>query len=226
MKAAIPNPKKTIEIDFSIEQIKNSMEFIPLKNAKYILFQKNEIVSQYTFHGKETLSLGVYIDINLSSISDSKTKIDIEVRRTVGAFDQSSEVTRANDHIQVIINLLSECLVLNDTEKNELIEKSKQPAEKKQFSWKSVAIFVISGIIFFFIFKTIFKTTPEKSICECYKWGQELSKKTAEGLAGTSEQMKAVEEESAKFKEECYEKMNPSKMSDTKKMLEEIEDCK
>jgi len=133
MIGAVPNPKKTLEIDFPIDQIKKTIIFIPSKNKKYKLFQKNDILNQYTFEALEFLSLGVYIDINLSTISDTKSKIDIEVRRKVGAFDQSHEVTAANEHIQKITTALSECLILTNDQITELesqIETTKQAANK------------------------------------------------------------------------------------------------
>ena len=68
----------------------------------------------------EFLSLGVYIDISVSSISDTKCKIEIEVSRKIGAFDQSYEVSKANDHIANIATLMSECVVLTPTEIKDL----------------------------------------------------------------------------------------------------------
>jgi hypothetical protein len=45
MLGAIPNPKKTLAIDFSIEKIKSTIEFIPLLNSKYKFSSKNEILN-------------------------------------------------------------------------------------------------------------------------------------------------------------------------------------
>lgn len=229
MNGVIPNPKKTIEIDFSIEQIKGSIEYIPYKNNKYKFYQKNEVINLYSFHGMEFLSLGVYIDIHLSSINESRTKIDIEVRRTMGAFDKPSEINKANDHIQNITKYISECVVLSNEELHQLKESTStsNSDKKKGASWKLATIFIVSSIVFFFIFKLIFKKEEEeKTYCDCYKWGKELSIKETEALIGTSDQMKKFEQERDQFREECNEKMNPKEMSETKKMLEEIKKCK
>ncbi len=131
MLGAIPNPKKTLEIDFNVEQLCNAIILIPLKDSKYKFTSKNDILKTFRFEALEFLSLGVYIDISVSSVSDTKSKIEIEVSRRLGAFDQAVEVSKANDHIANIATLMSECLVLKPEEIRDLEEKNKALAEKK-----------------------------------------------------------------------------------------------
>lgn len=119
---AIPNPKKSLTIDFSIEQVKKGVNNLYLINNEYILFNSNEIFNQYTFEALEFLSLGVYIDINLTSINENRTEVTIEVRRKIGTFDQSHEVTKANNHIQSVIENLSKSIVLDDIQIEQLLE--------------------------------------------------------------------------------------------------------
>jgi len=119
---AIPNPKKSLTIDFPIEQVKKGVNNLYLIDNEYILFNSNEIFNQYTFESLEFLSLGVYIDINLSNINENKTEITIEVRRKIGTFNQSHEVTNANNHIQLIIENLSKSIILDDVQIEQLIE--------------------------------------------------------------------------------------------------------
>jgi hypothetical protein len=97
---AIPNPKKTTIVDFPIEKVKLSVQNINLRNNKYKFSKSNEIFNQYTYESLEFLSLGVYIDINLNKISDDKTEITVEIRRKIGTFNQSHEITKANEHIE------------------------------------------------------------------------------------------------------------------------------
>lgn len=113
---AIQNPKKTFTIDFGIDKVKKSVLVIPFINKKYKLNKSNDAFNQYTLDALEFLSLGVFIDFNLSSISDNKTEITIEVRRKVGSFDQSHEVTNANKHIEVLVEVLSKGIMLSDNE--------------------------------------------------------------------------------------------------------------
>jgi len=131
MLGAIPNPKKTLVIDFSIEKIKSTIEFIPLLNSKYKFSSKNEILNSYIFEALEFLSLGIFADISLSKLDDNRTEITIEIRRKIGAFDQAHEVSRANDHIAAVFELISKCIVLSESEISELETKKKSTPEKK-----------------------------------------------------------------------------------------------
>jgi hypothetical protein len=131
MIGAISNPKKSLVIDFSIEKLKSTVEFIPLLNAKYKLNSKNEILNSYTFEALEFLSLGVFADISFSRQEESRTEITIEIRRKIGAFDQAHEVSKANDHISALFELISKCIVLTETEIKELETKKNSTPEKK-----------------------------------------------------------------------------------------------
>ena len=131
MLGAISNPKKSLVIDFSIEKLKSTVEFIPLLNSKYKLNSKNEILNSYTFEALEFLSLGIFADISFSRQDESRTEISIEIRRKIGAFDQAHEVSKANDHISVLFELISKCIVLTETEIKELETKKNSAPEKK-----------------------------------------------------------------------------------------------
>jgi len=131
MIGAISNPKKSLVIDFSTEKLKSTVEFIPLLNPKYKLNSKNEILNSYTFEALEFLSLGVFADISFSRQDESRTEITIEIRRKIGAFDQAHEVSKANDHISALFELISKCIVLTETEIKELETKKNSTPEKK-----------------------------------------------------------------------------------------------
>lgn len=146
MIGAVPNPKKNITVDFNIDFVKSRLIFIPnSKDSKYSLTSKNEILNHFVFEATEFLSLGVYIDITLSKLSDTQTSIEIEVRRKVGAFDQSHEVTKANDHIAKILELLSKCLALTDEKiqkHNEIMEEAKSKLPEKKGCMVTILIIV------------------------------------------------------------------------------------
>jgi hypothetical protein len=146
---AIPNPKKILTIDFSIEQVKKGVNNLYLIDNKYKLFNSNDLFNQYTFDLLEFLSLGVYIDINLSRISENKTEITIEVRRKIGTFDQSHEVTKANNHIQLTIDLLSKSMVLNDEQIVELKQSTniEVVASKNKIGTTQIFLIVIISLL-------------------------------------------------------------------------------
>lgn len=128
MIGAVPNPKKSIVIDFPISRVSETILFIQnTKDKKYKLYNSNEVLKLYTFEALEFLSLGVYIDVHLSESTEDKTQIDIEVRRKVGAFDKSYEVSQANEHILKIFELISKCVQLTD----EQIEKHQLKIENQ-----------------------------------------------------------------------------------------------
>ncbi|MFA9290094.1 MAG: hypothetical protein ACEQSF_02575 [Solirubrobacteraceae bacterium] len=151
MIGAISNPKKSITIDFPIDKVKIGVERVDKLSSKYKFTKSNQIFNQTTFEATEFLSIGVYIDVNLSVITENKTEITIEIRRKVGAFDQSHEVTKANEHIENLIELISKGISLTEvqfndfleTEKNELIIKKKKKSKRRLIIW---------GIILFIIF--------------------------------------------------------------------------
>jgi hypothetical protein len=104
---AIPNPKKSSIVDFPLNKLKLSVQNLSLANKKYKFTKANEIFNQYTFEALEFLSLGVYIDINLNSVTENKTEITVEVRRKIGSFNQAHEITKANEHLDKIFSSIA-----------------------------------------------------------------------------------------------------------------------
>lgn len=144
---SIPNPKKNITVNFPLEKVKLNIPFIQnISENKYKLTNSNDVINTFTFEALEFLSLGVFIDFNLSSIDDNKTTIEIEVRRKVGAFDKTHEITNANKHISNITEILSKALILS----NEDIEKQKKviPLESQKGCTNTAAIMLIIISIF------------------------------------------------------------------------------
>jgi len=108
----IPNPKKNVVVDFTLIDCKNAIKKIPAYfKQKYTLEKQNDILNQTTFGALEFLSLGVFIDVNLNSISETKTDIIVEVRRKLGAFDTWVEVSKANRHLDDLFNGISALLM-------------------------------------------------------------------------------------------------------------------
>jgi hypothetical protein len=130
MIGVIPNPKKSFQIDKSINEIYLAIEHLPLFSQKYKIFKSNKTLNLFTYEATELLSLGVYIDINCSSLTESKTEITIEVRRKVGTFNQSHEVTLANTHIVKITDLIAESVGTDEQER--ILKAEKIVANKKE----------------------------------------------------------------------------------------------
>jgi hypothetical protein len=126
MLFAIPNPQKKFSIDFSIEKAKIGVERIPLLSTKFKLVTKNDVINQFTFEALEFLSLGVFVEINLSRMDENKTEVNIEIKRKVGSFNQAHEVTNANNHLSNLVELLSKGLTINEDEVLALQEKKRE----------------------------------------------------------------------------------------------------
>lgn len=152
----IPNPKKTITIDFSIEQVMTSIPRVQIaSDNKYKLTEVNPIFNQVILECLEFLSLGVFIDFNLVKKSDTSTEITIEIRRKIGSFDTDVEVQRASYHFTDLVKYLSEVIILSETDFNkkysaiiENINKAKEEDDKPWFAKKNVAtVYIILGIV-------------------------------------------------------------------------------
>ncbi|SEF49948.1 TM2 domain-containing membrane protein YozV [Halpernia humi] len=122
---AIPNPKKSLQVDFPIEKVRESVKNISLLYPKYKLFSSNEIFNQYTYESYEFLSLGVYIDIHLNSINENKTEISTEIRRKMGSFNESHEVTNANNHLVKTYDCIAKLISLTSEEIDNLKNRNK-----------------------------------------------------------------------------------------------------
>jgi hypothetical protein len=125
MIGVVPNPKKSVTIQFPFDDVKEGVKYIPDMFPKYSLFNSNEVMNIYTFSATETLSVGVYIDVAVVKLTDTTTQLDIEIRRKIGAFDSMHEVHHANTHIQNIITLVSNFLGYSDANKQVLRDKYK-----------------------------------------------------------------------------------------------------
>jgi len=150
MIGSIPNPKKTFNVDFPLNHVYETLQFIPLidKDKKYKFNSKDDILKSLVFEALEFLSLGVYIDIQLTEVSENKTQIDLEIRRKVGSFDKSHEVTAANNHISKFSSLISLSISATEEQIAQLKEmKQNQPAQAPKQGCVVTLLFMISGLL-------------------------------------------------------------------------------
>lgn len=151
---AIPNPTKSLTVDFPIEGIKKGLKRLYLLTNKYRLESSNEVFNQYKFAVSEALSFGAYVDVHLSAI-DGRTQIAIEVSRKVGTFDQSHEVTAANQHIANMIDFISKATVMTDEEADSIIARSNEIIEKRKnrkFKKRYILYALLIGFIAFCVY--------------------------------------------------------------------------
>ena len=141
MFGAIPNPKKTITINFPIEQVKVAARNID-KVMKFCHFrEENDMFNSYKFSRSEFLSLGAFININLSSVSNTKTQVDVEISRQMGAFDEWVEVQKANKHVEETINSIAYII------RNGVPVVQTQPTQQKTESGVAEMLGTIIGLV-------------------------------------------------------------------------------
>ncbi len=146
MIGTIPNLKKTFTIPFNISKTYDAIQTISKLNKKYKLTKSNLAFKSCTLEASEFLSLGVYIDFNLTEVSEIKTEVNIEVRRKLGSFDESQEVTYANEHISILTDELSNAL----TKSNQEIESIANSNEGTNNSWYQNNIVLFLAVFFIF----------------------------------------------------------------------------
>lgn len=159
---AIPNPTKNLKVNFSLSETRKAISNISRLNSNYKKENFNETIENYKFSASETLDLGSYVDISLNEIDTNKTEINITISRKIGTFDKSFEVTKANNHLDVIINLISSTIGKSDKEIDEIIIHQNKEIIAKTSKNKKVAkwfysIFVILALAFYYYVNYIHK---------------------------------------------------------------------
>ena len=152
----IPNPTRKVTINFTIEQVKQALKKFSLLKKKYNMFEEHDTMNFYVLDALEFLSFGVYIDVNLNEISETKTEISIEVRRKIGCFDKTQEIQVAGTHINNLLEGLGQLL-----EKPELgaqLEKAKVEKEAQLEIEKKktpVGLLVFAGLAVMFLIMVV-----------------------------------------------------------------------
>ena len=197
------------------------------------------IHDQFSFSKAVTIELFELGDkINLSS-GGEREKYLSEVRSLLVTYKMPlQDLASLFSYIRTLnINLDNYDLFISGDElEDHIFESQTYDAEKERKGAHRLTTIVISsfllcGVAFFFLFKSCGDENTEekvvqKSTCECYKWGQDLQTKEMDALTKGSAEMKKAEDERKIWNEQCYDKVNPTVMSEKMKMLEDLEKCK
>ena len=119
----VPNPQKTFNVPLNIGVVMESIKMIPevsdfkrdntdgaiMKRTigRYTLKESNDFLKQVVIHSKETLSMGSNITIQLEDVDENKTKVNIEISRELGSFDEPSELQQANNDMKQVTSIIS-----------------------------------------------------------------------------------------------------------------------
>jgi hypothetical protein len=130
MIGVIPNPKRSFEIERSKKEVNLAIEHLPFFSTQYKLYKFDSILNVFTIDVTEFLSVGVYIDVSTETINENTTRVTIEVRRKIGSFDQSHEISLANRHMVAVAELISKSIQTDVNIRLGWVEK-KRNEEKK-----------------------------------------------------------------------------------------------
>lgn len=130
MIGVIPNPTKTVQVNYPFELCQFMMDNFnevlqKFQMTGFELEIKDSVLNSWTYKKSEVLSFGSQVIISLQP-KDEQTIITIEVQRTIGAFDKSHEITFANAYITDLFRAIS--MTLNppsESEQQEFITKQK-----------------------------------------------------------------------------------------------------
>ena len=152
MIGVIPNPTRELTVQFSNEQVQTAMSnlskyLIGSGVGNYIQHQYDGVIGQLELVKTEFLSLGVSIMVTANAVAENQTKLHVEVRRQVGSFDQSYEVTQAKSHLDKVVSGLSTLLQNPESADQFDAEEVKAQSEKQTNSSLLVGALVFGLIL-------------------------------------------------------------------------------
>jgi hypothetical protein len=148
MIGAIPNPTKSLTIQFPLDQVKTAARNINKVMSFCHFREENEIFNSYKFSRTEFLSFGAFINIHLKKVDELTTQIDIEISRQMGAFDDWVEVSKANRHLDETMKAISEILTNGLPAPKQVEESTKQltPSQNQHDSIIPILIGLVVGM--------------------------------------------------------------------------------
>jgi hypothetical protein len=106
------NPKKEFVVNFDMDSVKQAV--LKLNTAEpnyYVLVKDDKILNQIRFHQKGVLlDPGYHVDFDLTKVSETETKVVVEISRNLGTINSSTEVSISNNSLKSVTNKFSSFL--------------------------------------------------------------------------------------------------------------------
>ena len=125
MLHAITIQPKEIIVDFNISEVKKAISKLPKMINNCTLLEQNDTFKKYDFQFTSFLSLGNKLSLTLTEISENKTKITTDTTRMMGTFNESNEVSAANNDYTTMINSLTKLLESPEMNEDDMKTHSK-----------------------------------------------------------------------------------------------------
>lgn len=114
-------PQKELVVDFPIDVVKTAVSKLPKMLDTCTLLQQDDVIKKYDLQFTSFASAGNKLSVHLVEINENKTKIVTDTTRIIGTYNQSHEVTAANNDYNKMTQALSKLLTnpnINETEMN------------------------------------------------------------------------------------------------------------
>jgi len=106
------NPKKELVVNFDIETVRKAALRLNEKEPDYyILVKDDRILNEIRFHQKGVLlDPGYHVDFDLTKVSDTETKVVVEISRNIGTINSTSEVSISKNSLKSVTSKFSSYL--------------------------------------------------------------------------------------------------------------------
>ncbi len=106
------NPKKEFVISYNIEKVREAVLKLNETEPKYyVLVKDDKVLNEIRLHQKgQLLDVGYHLDFNMTKISETETKVVVEVSRNLGTINTAAEVSIANNSLKSVTSKFSSFL--------------------------------------------------------------------------------------------------------------------
>jgi hypothetical protein len=101
------NPKNQFVVDFNIEEVRTAVLRLDSLIGGCPVIMNDTVLNTVRLHRKGTLDLGYHVDFRFEQVSDTKTKVEIEVSRNLGTINTAAEVSISNNILKMVVEKFS-----------------------------------------------------------------------------------------------------------------------
>ncbi|MFN3794574.1 MAG: hypothetical protein ACK4RX_07905 [Chitinophagaceae bacterium] len=106
------NPKKEFVVNYDMEKVREAVLKLNETEPKYyVLVKDDKILNEIRLHQKgQLLDVGYHVDFTINKVSDTETKVVVEVSRNLGTINTAAEVSIANNSLKSVTSKFSSFL--------------------------------------------------------------------------------------------------------------------
>jgi len=106
------NPKKEFVVNFDEATVREAiLKLNATEPDYYVLVKDDKILNEIRIHQKgQFLDVGYHVDFTITKVSDTETKVVVEVSRNIGTINTAGEVSIANNSLKSVTSKFSSFL--------------------------------------------------------------------------------------------------------------------